>query len=351
LWVPDRSPVRSRLKRLPKTEDRSLDFVWISDALALVAGDSGRPDAFVEFSGEAVASTRVLVARLKEGLSGVPMVVPLAAPLSLVGRVQNAALQAIGGAEVELYESLLDRARDGPGLDATHVLRASTLSRDDGSFVFDRLEADRYQIVATAPDSSRALVDVRIPVDLAVLTVADPVRAVGRVLHNHVPEPGARVRFVPTVDAALANTDAADLGLAEATTDDGGVFVVAVPRTVGELQVISAGGASIRLPIAPDSRSRQIIVGDVELPDRHRFSVRFLDRGGCDIWAFGPLDKLGLTVVAGTPDGAELTSFEVPEAGEWILEVQCGGRSVPVRPSSVGVPLARPAQSIDLRAR
>jgi hypothetical protein len=353
LWRPDRSMLRPRLARFGRIEDTSLEFIRLTGTLAFVAADSDDPDAFVEFSGPAIASTRVPVADLRQGLLEAATTVWLAAPLDLDGRVRTASSEDVPRANVELFEPLvLDRAALRPHQTPPMILRATTESGADGTFSFGHLELGRYQVVATAPDGSRGTAEVRSPTDPAFVTVVEPPRAIGRVLRNHVPEAGARVRFVPSAEAVAGSTDPADLGLTEVTTDPDGTFSLPLPRdALGTIQAIAVDGVSVRTALAAEPHSRTIIVHDLALLEPHRVVVRVVDQVSCETTMIGPLAELGLSVVRGMDAGGGIATFDLPEAGEWALDVTCSDRSYSVVPGTIMVPQARPDVPIDVRLR
>jgi hypothetical protein len=55
-----------------------------------------------------------------------------------------------------------------------------------------------------------------------------------------------------------------------------------------------------------------------------------------------------LTIVEATGQ-SNIFWVDIPEPGEWILEVKCGGRPFSVEPAAVVVPANGPDQTMDVR--
>src|SRR5262249_24353250 len=98
-------------------------------------------------------------------------------------------------------------------------------------------------------------------------------------------------------------------------------------------------GAAVRVPvpaaISPGTSSDRSL-GDISLPHPFRLTVRLLDADACQLSAAGPLGSLGLSVVLATA-ASNVHWFDLPEAGEWVLNAECGGIPRNLQPSVVRV--------------
>ena len=173
-----------------------------------------------------------------------------------------------------------------------------------------------------------------------------PAVATGRVLYHDLPVTAARVRFVPNVETLAEAVDIRDTASIEAETDDGGRFRLALPpSTVGTVQVIGPDGNTTRVPLLEPRALADVDLGDIRLPNPRRLTVRLETSAACVLNAVGPLGSLGVSMIAESAASSNLHWFDLPEAGEWMLDADCGGRSVPLVPSVVSIP----ADGIDVR--
>lgn len=356
-WRPDRSAVRPHTRRFGRIEDSTVDIIRLSQTAAWISGEESGADGFISIDGPAVGSTRVSLPALAEGTPEAPFFVSLSMPFVLTGRVQSGGLQDVAGADVELFEPLAASEGGGPHpapqkapREAPRmILHASARSDSSGAFAFERLAPGSYLIVATENALGRGSLEVKSLADPAVVRLVAPVRARGRVLRQHRPVVGARVRFVPTPEAFMATSDPRDLIADETATGDDGRFVLPLPPQLdGAIQVIAAEGTTMRVGVTRSGASKEILVGDITLPDRRRLTVRLIDPATCTMLAAGPLGSLGLTIVRATGSGGEHW-FDIPEAGEWALDAECEGVSYSVEPRSVVVPAHGPDKNVDVR--
>lgn len=352
-WKAQRSVFRTSARRLIAAHDPDIEVTPVSDGAFWVAGDTAASDSFISIDGPAVGSTRVPVSAAAEGPPDAPFFVAASIPFSLSGRVQSAALEDVPGADIQLFAPL-GRTDEGPAAAPTDeaapmVLHAEMRSDASGAFTFERLAAGSYLLVAADGTLGRGSARVRALGEPVVVRLEPPLRARGRVLRRQLPVAGARVRFVPAPDAFLKSTDPGDLIAEETIADDSGGFVLTLPRQAsGTLQAIGQDGTAARVPVATPARSRDIVVGDISLPDPRRLTVRLLATETCVMLAAGPLGTLGLTIVRGTAAGG-LHWFELPEAGEWALEAECQGESVEMDPRIVALPARGPDTTVDVR--
>lgn len=352
-WKPNRSVFRTAARRLIAAHDPDIEVTPVSGGAFWVAGDAVDADSFISIDGPAVGSMRVPVSAAAEGPPDAPFFVAAAIPFSLSGRVQSAALEDVPGADIQLFAPL-GRTDGEPAAALTDeaapmVLHAEMQSDASGGFTFERLAAGSYLLVATDGTMGRGSARVRSLGEPVVVRLEPPLRARGRVLRRQLPVAGARVRFMPAPDAFMKSTDPGALIAEDAVTDDSGRFALTLPRQVpGTLQAVGQDGTAARVPVAPPARARDIVVGDISLPDRRRLTIRLLATETCAMLAAGPLGTLGLTIVRGTAAGG-LHWFELPEAGEWALEAECQGESVEVDPRIVAVPARGPDTTVDVR--
>lgn len=355
-WRPDRSEVRQHTRRFTRIEDSTVDIIRLSQAAVWISGGESDGDGFISIDGPGVGSTRVSLPALAEGPPEAPFFVSLSMPFVLTGRVQSDGLQDVAGADVELFEPLAAPEGGGPPPAPQEIrrevprmiLHASARSDSSGAFAFERLAPGSYLIVATENALGRGALEVTSLAAPAVVRLVSPVRARGRVLRQHRPVVGARVRFVPTPEAFLATADPRDLIADETATGDDGRFILPLPPQLdGAIQVIAAEGTSMRVSVAGSGASKEILMGDITLPEHRRLTVRLIDPAMCTMWAVGPLGPLGLTIVRATASGGEHW-FDIPEAGEWALDAECQGVSYGVEPRSVVVPEHGPDTSVDV---
>lgn len=315
-WKPQQSPFRIAARRLMAFRDADVDVVPISEVAFWIAGDAVNPGSYVSVEGAAIGSMRVVVGLLAAGPPDAPFFLPASIPFSLSGRVQSAALEGDAGVDVQLFEPLRRTDEAAADVSASEpppmVLLAETRSDEEGGFPFERLAPGSYVVEATHASSGRGSARVRSLAEPLVVRLNPPVRARGRVLRDQLPIAGARVRFLPAPEAFIKIEDPSDLVAPDAATDSEGRFLMALPRLVtGHLQVVAPDGMSTRVPVSPQAGSREILIGDITLPDPRRLRVRVLE-GGCTILAAGPLGGLGLTIIRGSPAG-NMHWFEVPK--------------------------------------
>ena len=343
---PERSAYRTQSQRFAPIDDGSVHIVPLSDGAFWVAGGTIEKDAYVEIEGPAIATAHIDTNLFREGGPESPIVRPVAAPVTMTGRVQNNHGADVVGAVVELLEPLRS-PRTGMSEPVLEPLlrRATTTSDANGGFTFDGLELGPYRVAAVEPRVGRGEVSVTSVSELVTVRLEAPVVATGRVLRHSLPVPDARIRFIPDIGAFLASTNTLDHITEEATTTADGRFLLPLPpNPSGVVQVIGPDDASVRVPLTVQSRSHELSVGDIVLPERRRVGALLVDGGGedCALAAVGPLGRLGLATVRVTLVEGLVWWFDLPEAGEWALSANCRDVGRDIRPLTVAVPPTGP---------
>jgi len=343
LWRPERSTVRTHLRRFRAVRDESVRALQLSATVFWLSGSAdGDADAFLSLDGPDIGSVRVAMRRLREDAAEVPFVISPPMPAAIVGRVRNASGNDVAAARVDLLQPL--RADPGQRVDADTpvIARASTTTDANGSFSFERMAEMPLLITASSTADGRGSSWVMNPGPPLVIELTPQLRARGRVLRGRIPLAAARVRFVPSLAAWGASVDPGANLAEDSVSADDGVFEVALPdQPAGELQIVAADGATARVPIvnAP-ARTRTIELGDVAIPDPRRIVVRLLEpmqTPACDLLAIGPLDSLGMQTVRAS-SAVNVYTLDLPEGGQWTFSVECGGRIRPVAPTTASVP-------------
>jgi hypothetical protein len=352
-WKPERSVVRIRLRRFRAVRDESVRVIklsatvfWVDAVDAVDRVEPVDPDAFLRLEGPEIGSARIATLRLSSDAPEAPFLVAAPLAMTVVGRVRNARGEDVASASVELLEPLKVDAdpRDRLLADTPVVAGNSAVSGPDGSFRFDRVCAGPALLVATSPADGRGSAWVTDPGPPIEIVMIPPVRAQGRVLRNRLLLPGARIRFVPTQEAWAASGDPSRHLVDETTSADDGTFVLALPEEpAGELQVVAVDGATARVPLfAGPARTTEIALGDVSIPDPRRVVVRLLEglqSPACDLIAAGPIGTLGMQIIRAS-SVINVYTLDLPESGQWVLSVECGGIARSVVPMVAIVPPA-----------
>ena len=158
------------------------------------------------------------------------------------------------------------------------------------------------------------------------------------------------MRFVPDVTALAESADPAAHVGDESHTDAEGRFLVGLPPVrVGVLQVSGPDGSSVRVQLPATPASRRVLLGDITLPDGPTVIARLMDTRECELTAAGPVGEIGLAVVPATIVSMGLFHLALPEAGTWVLDARCDGRTYNLDPPVVVVPANGPDVLIDVR--
>ena len=180
--------------------------------------------------------------------------------------------------------------------------------------------------------------------------LTSPVVVSGRVLRQGLAIGAARVRFVPDRVVFAESADPAAHVGTEVATDPAGRFQLPLPPDPrGVVQVYALDGSAGRVPVRAAPGTGEVSLGDIQLPERRAATIRLMDPRSCDLSAVGPVGQLGLAVVRAARISAAIFQLLVPEAGTWLLEVQCGDRSYRAVPGAIVVPAAGADPLVDLR--
>jgi hypothetical protein len=347
-WKPERSHVRPHTVRFLPAEESSIRIVRVSDRAFWVAGDDSADDAFLSIVGPAIARMTMSVSGLVDSPPDAPVVIQAVAPAVLSGRVVTTRLEPAADVDVELFEPLRrgeTRAQDS----AEMVRRTATRTDADGNFSIDRLAPGSYTVAAIHPSLGRGTIAIDSLSATVVVRLTPPARASGRLLRARVPEPDARVRFVPDPVALADSPDVSQLVADATTTSADGLFALALPPVHdGIVQIVTRGGVSIRVPLSGKGTGTEIALGDIDVPEPMRLIVRLFGAESCTLAAAGPLNGLGMAIVPASQTGSNYW-FDLPEGGEWSLNAECDGVSRRTDPSIIVVRPSAKDSAVDVR--
>ena len=354
-WMPERSPVRRNVRRFGALRDNSVHVIKLSRTVFWVTGGiTIDPDAFLALEGPQVGAVHVATIRLREDAAENPFVIQASMRLSVVGRVRSARGED-APAMVEVLRPLQSGSERVPDAETALIRVAERATDANGSFVFDGIVDAPLLITAVSPVDGRGAAWVLNTGPPVVIDLTPPVHARGRVLRNRVPLAGARIRFVPNIQAWEASVDPAANLADETISADDGVFEAVLPeQATGELRIAAGDGASARVPIlGASSRTRTIALGDVAIPEPRRILVRLLEplqSPPCDLLAIGPLGSLGMETVRASGT-VNVYALDLPESGQWTFSADCAGTIQSVTPMVATVPAASGSTiaTIDLR--
>ena len=345
----DRPNARPKTTRFSVKRLDDVQVVAVSRESLWIAWDEDDPDAFIVLSGEGMANVRIPFALLNDGDVGQPLLIAASPPITLSGRVENTHGEAVGETDVELFVPFVEPPPQSSAADilALPMMQTARTQTDDGGvFAFEGTGAGPFVVSVIDPVRGRGRAVVRSALEPATVVVTSPAVASGRVLYHDLPVPAARVRFVPNVETLAAAVDVRDTASIEVQTDDEGRFRLALPpSTIGTVQVIGPDGNAARVPLLETRGTVDIDVGDISLPNHRRLTVRLDTAVACVLTAVGPLGSLGVSMITESAVSSNLHWFDLPEPGQWMLDADCGGRSVPLVPSVVSIP----AEGADVR--
>ena len=354
-WIPERPAVRAQLRRFRAIRDESVRVLKLSAAVFWLSGGARvDADAFLSLDGPGIGSVRIATHRLLEDAPDVPFVIAAPAPTTIVGRVRNVRGDDVATASVDLLQPLRGDPDQRLNTDTPVIGRSSTTTDANGSFSFERAVETPALIIASSAEGrgSAWVMTLGPPV---VIDLTPPLRARGRVLRRRLPLAGARIRFVPSVEAWSVSFDPAANLAAESVSGDDGRFDVALPEhPAGGLQIVATDGATARVSVlSAPARTRVIDLGDVSIPDPLRIIVRLLEpmqTPGCDLLAIGPLGSLGLQALRAS-SAVNVYTLDLPESGPWTFSADCGGRVRSLVPMVTTVPSATSDSAVpfDLR--
>lgn len=351
-WRPLRPASRLLTQRFSATEEPGITVLRLSDEAFWIAGSEVDPDAYLRIDGPALASARLAVAGLQDGPPEFPVFADVSPPASIRGRVVDGRGQDVENAIVELWAPLRPWEDLKEEDEAGRLLLRWAVIRSDpqGRFDFPRMAPGQYEVFAFHGSAGRGTATVSSLAEPVVLKLKPPAVATGRVLRHGLAVVAARVRFVPDATALSESTDPTGHVSEEASTNDDGRFLLPLPPVRrGVVQVSAPDGSVVRVPLPATPGASRVSLGDIPLPDKRTAILRLMDPRDCDVAAAGPLGELGLTMVRATRESTGIFQLQVPEAGTWILDVQCGDRSYDVEPPALVVPAGGPDVTVDIR--
>ena len=351
-WRPLRPTARLLTTRFTATEDPGIMVLRLGDDAFWVASYDVDPDAYVRVDGPEIASLRLAVNGLSSGPPDLPVFVDISPPFSIQGQVVDEHGQDVQDAIIELWEGLRPQGGGQRDSDADKSLLRWAVERSDaqGHFEFARIAPGTYELAAIHRSAGRATVTVSSLPEPVLLKLKTPALATGRVLRHGLAVEGARVRFVPDVTALAESADPAAHVGDESHTDAEGRFLVGLPPVrVGVLQVSGPDGSSVRVQLPATPASRRVLLGDITLPDGPTVIARLMDTRECELTAAGPVGEIGLAVVPATIVSMGVFHLALPEAGTWVLDARCDGRTYNLDPPVVVVPANGPDVLIDVR--
>jgi hypothetical protein len=334
----DRPAVRPNTRTLDVAPDDDTHVWPVSPTAFWVTGTSRQTDAFIRF--EAKSS-----ARHDEPLEDVaqdadtPLAVALQTSLALDGRVESSNGSPVSGALVGLVTLRPnDTAEPTPAmLKNADVMRVAERRTDaDGAFEFEGLESRFYKVVVVDFEHGRGEQWARAAGPPIVVRLKAPSKATGRVLRQKLPAAGVNVRFVPDATAWRDSRDPSEhLTLDVSSGDDGRFVLVLPPLAEGTVQVSAPDGATKRIPLPHLTDVSEIALGDVVLEDLIPVEIQ-TDMPDCVVSAVGPAGASGFSIVRARTTGV-VHSLQLPEPGQWLMHVECGGVERRVAPSAIEV--------------
>jgi hypothetical protein len=356
--MPERSVNRPNTLRFQPVLQPDVAVLKLSDTVFWIAGDEIDADAYLTVEAPLLASMRVSLATVVGTPPEQVVEVLAAAPFTLSGRVQTQHGEDVEGAAVELYEPLVQRSPPGTAAadalstrDGSLIRIAETRTGSGGLFAFEHRTGGPFLVSVVAGEFGRGSARVNSVAEPVVVRLSAPPAASGRVLRHQLPVAGATIRFVPDPDAFRNSTDPEALAAEAQTSGNDGRFRISLPPLLsGTLLITGPDRAVARLAMSSPGKDGEILLGDVSLPDPVTLAVRLLDPSPCELSAAGPVGSLGLSIVKAAAT-SNVHYFELPEAGEWLLNASCSGRSLPLQPQVVVVPPAgrEPPRLVDVQ--
>jgi hypothetical protein len=284
-----------------------------------------------------MATARVDLVDVRNGPAEVPMRIRVEPALAISGSVSASGGTPAGRALVTLYRFHGDD--HAPPRPAKRVFVAEITAGADGSFRFDDLAREPYEIVAMHSMLGRGVRRVEPDGQDVTITLRRPSRAIGRVVRDGIGVVGVHVAIVPDLGQFAAAGDITELRGGETRTDRDGRFVVLLAsHGSGELRVGDEGTGVRRVPLGPaESQPAVIDVGTIELSSLPPLTLVLEASEGCDLLLVGPAGRTGMTVVRSTRVGPAMYHAVVPEAGWWNVVAACNGRERAVVPANIEV--------------
>jgi len=335
----DRPAIRPNTRTLGVVPDTETHIWPMSSTAFWVAGTSRRADAFIRFEAKQSARHDEPLERVLEDEAESPLTIPLQPPLMLEGHVESSSGAAVSGAIVDVLT-----LRPSDSAEPTRALLntvdvmyvAETRTDADGRFEFEGLESRLYNVAVIDFEHGRGDQWTDAVGQPIVIRLKAPAKATGRVLRQSLPVPGVVVRFVPDASAWRDSRDpAAHLAL-DASTDDSGRFMLTLPPSAeGAVQLTAPDGATKRIPVPHIANVSEVALGDVVLEELIEVELQ-TDVLGCVVSAVGPAGVAGFSIVRARSVGI-VHSLQLPEPGQWLMQVECGGVQRRVSPPMVEV--------------
>jgi hypothetical protein len=133
------------------------------------------------------------------------------------------------------------------------------------------------------------------------------------------------------------------------TAEDGRFEVSIQAHGSGQLLIGRADGGKVRYGYGDASELPPVTdLGDIELPPMTNLLAVF-PVPDCELYAAGPVDALGMEVVASTFEANEgRYRLRLPEPGLWWLEASCAGEAVAVTPRLVRIDGNTPEKVVEI---
>jgi hypothetical protein len=337
-FILDRPGVRPNTRTLSVATDGDTHVWPLSPSVFWVAGMAGHQDAFIRFEAKSSARHDEPLERVMEGAPDTPLIVALQVPLVLNGRVESSSGSVVSGALVDVFARRPGETAEPTlaMLNAADVVRVAERRTDaDGAFAFDGLEAQLYKVTVVDFERGRGEQWTNAAGPPIVVRLKTPSKATGRVLRHKLPVPGVVVRFVPDADAWRESRDPTAQLTLDVSTDDDGKFVLTLPSSAeGSIRLAAADGATRRIPLPRLANVSEIALGDVVLEELIQAEIQ-TDLPGCVLSAVGPVGA-GFTIVRARSAGI-VHSMQLPEAGQWLMQIECGGVPRRVSPQAIEV--------------
>jgi hypothetical protein len=329
---------RPNAVRVQAVADPSVRIQRLSGAAFWITGRVVHPDAWMEVTADGRAPVRVPLREVAAAPAEYVLRADMDPAVSLFGRIVGSPMVPAPGTIVSVFRLVPDPVMPEKR-PPRHLFLGEQTTKEDGTFRFDGLGLEQYELLAMHPSLGRAERLVEPDGQEIEVPLQRPVQAVGRVLRGGAPAANVPVRVVPDLAEFAAADDITDVAAGEAQTGADGRFAIALSGPGGgELRIGGDADAVKRLTLArADPKLRVVNVGDVELGDGMSVTFVLEASDGCNLMLAGPEGRAGLTVVRATRLGPALFEARLPEPGRWMLVAACGGRERSVVPGVVDV--------------
>jgi hypothetical protein len=213
-------PSRPLSTRLDVRTDIRVQVDTIADGIAWISGlvEVQEDDGWVEIEARGRGRERVGMRELTGAPADVPLRVQLQPPASLSGFVKSASGAAASGTVLTLYR-FAAADRDDRKLQELRLAVAETMADASGSFHFDDLSVEPYEVVALHPVFGRGVRRVTPDGREIEIALQSSARPVGRVVRGGVPAEGVSVVVVPDLVQFASAADVSELRGGEVESD------------------------------------------------------------------------------------------------------------------------------------